>query len=170
MNHPTHAPKKELFDELTEFDPDPPQRTALIFGEDAKLGKVYFEETKVAPGKLDVLIKRQMSKSSTPGPGYYDTTIGFNSTRAKRGVAVQYRDPNETPNTHLARKRYFEEKASLAREEHDDLQDASDAFLRPHISSAKIVESKPSRHKADAKVGSFCPEPGSFFTQEVSQF
>lgn len=72
-------------------------------------------------------------------------------TRSQKSATVKYRAPDKEPNIHLARKRYFEEKASLAREEHDDLRDVSDALIRPRIPSAKMVAARQRTPKADAK-------------------
>jgi hypothetical protein len=135
---------------LKEFENPSVKAADRPFGADAKLGKVYYEKVKFDTNKVETLIQRKLLQLATPGPMHYDTSEAYNSTRYRAPAPTVYREENHSLHAGLLRKRYFEEKAEIARDEHDDLREASDAAIRPRISSVVIADEKPVRRKESA--------------------
>lgn len=123
------------------IDASPPVKDE--FGLNAVLGKVYYEKFEFAIEKRDRILQIKLNKSIRPGPMQYNSTQSFNYTRRKSSKNVPlFTSSHNAHNKCLAKKRYFEEKARDARDEHDDLKLASYNLVEPKIYSPYIADSK----------------------------
>jgi hypothetical protein len=120
------------------------ESTLDSFGSGAKCGKVYYEKVKPNPNKMQTVVEMNLRRqSNTPGPMHYDTAAAFAASHHRAPSPLVFRAQKEVVNACLLRKRYFEEKAEAAREEHDDQRDASDSLLRKRVPSVFISDAKP---------------------------
>jgi hypothetical protein len=82
-------------------------------------------------------------RGNAPGPGDYDVGSAESVVRKKvAGFSNVFKpsDADKKLTPQLQRKRYWEEKARDLREEHDDMKDANDAFVK---NRAPVVQIRP---------------------------
>jgi hypothetical protein len=98
-----------------------------------KGGTVYRPPSR--PTKHAIAAHSHAPKLTTPGPGAYDTERYFEYTKPpERAVTIVPQEVSESKVTpQLERKRYWEEKARDARDDHDNCQVANDSMTRPRV-------------------------------------
>eukprot|EP01041_Mallomonas_annulata_P003189 gene3189-6290_t len=103
-------------------------------------GVVYREKKPLSDAERAAAIAKPV-EMPLPGPGYYDTESAETFLRQSTSSAIiRQSEPKATPQ--MKRRKYFEDKAKDAREEHDDMREASDSLLKPRTPSIVIASDK----------------------------
>lgn len=121
--------------------------TATKKGYGVRTGTVIHGKEKSTPRPQSAKIDK--SKAAELGPGCYNTatTRGVLSTERRVPASAIYRntEADSKSNPHLARKRYFEQKARDMREAYDYQHLPDDSMLRPRIPVARVVNTRHDR-------------------------